>query len=83
MEGEPRNEGRSWNDKLIGKLLLTVTVADPKQFTPKGKSVIYTGAWVELYNWRNYGQVYEIHGMIELEKICALIAENPHNLDAH
>ncbi len=27
---KPRNEGRSWNGKLIGKLLLTVIVADPK-----------------------------------------------------
>ena len=23
---EPRNKGKSWNDKLIGKLLLTVTM---------------------------------------------------------
>ncbi len=48
--GELRNEKRSWNDKLIGKLLLTVTVSDPEWFTPKGKSVIYTGALVKLYN---------------------------------
>ncbi len=31
----------------------------------------------------NRGQVHEIHGMIELEKMCALIAENPRNLGAH
>ncbi len=49
-EREPRNEGRPWNGKLIGKLLLTITVADPEWFTPKGKPVTYTGALVELYN---------------------------------
>ncbi len=47
---EPGNKGRPWNGKLIGKLLLTVTMADPEQFTPKGKPVTYTGALVELYN---------------------------------
>ncbi len=81
--GEPRNERRPWNCKLIGKLLLTVTVADPERFPPKGKPVTYTGALVELYNWRNRGQVHEIHGMFELEKMCASIAKNPHNLGAH
>ena len=63
--------------------MLTVTVADPERFTPKGKPVTYTGAFVELYNWRNSGQVYKIHGMIELEKMRALTAENPCNLGAH
>ncbi len=82
-EKELRNEGRSWNGKLIGKLLLTVTVADPEQFTPKSKPVIYTGTFVKLYNCRNRGQVNEIHGMIELEKMRTSIAENPRNFDAH
>ena len=27
---EPRNVEMSWNGKLIGKLLLTITVADPE-----------------------------------------------------
>ncbi len=58
-------------------------MADPERFTPKGKPVSYTGALVEIYNERNRGQVNEIHGMIELEKMHASIAENPHNLDAH
>ncbi len=47
---EPRNEGRPWNGKLIRKLLLTLTVADPERFTLKGKPVTYIGAFVELYN---------------------------------
>ncbi len=58
-------------------------MADPKWFTLKGKPVIYTGTFVELYNWRNCGQVYEIHGMIELEKMRASIAKNLRNLGAH
>ncbi len=38
---------------------------------------------VELYNWKNYGQVNEIHEMIELEKMRASIAKNLCNLGAH
>ena len=64
-------------------LLLTVTVADPKRFTPKGKLVTYTGTFVELYNWRNGGQAHEIHGMIELKKMRTSTAENPRNLVAY
>ena len=63
--------------------MLTVTVVDPERFTLKGKPVIYTGAFVELYNWKNRGQVHKIYGMIELEKMHALTAENPRNLNAH
>ena len=58
-------------------------MADLERFTPKGKPVIYTGALVELYNWRNHEQVHEIHGIIELEKICVLIAENLCNLGTY
>ena len=64
-------------------LLLSVTIADLERFTPKDKPVIYTGAFVELYNQRNGGQIYEIHGMIEFEKMRASTVENPCNLNAH
>ncbi len=60
--------------------MLIITVADPERFTPKGKPVKYTGALVEFYNWRNRRQVYEIHGIIELEKMRILFAENLCNL---
>ncbi len=73
----------SWNSKPIGKLLLIITMADPERFTFKGKSITYIGAFVELYNWRNHEQVHEIYGMIQLEKMCASIAKNPHNLGVH
>ncbi len=58
-------------------------MADPERFIPKSKPVTYTGALVELYNWRNRRKVHEIHGMIELEKMRALIAENLYNFGAH
>ena len=64
-------------------MLLTVTVVDPEQFTPKDKPVIYTGAFVELYIWKNSEQVHEIHKIIELEKMRTLTMENSRNLGAH
>ena len=45
-----------------------VTVADQDRFTAKGKPITYTGAFVQLYKWRNREQVYEIHGIVEFEK---------------
>ena len=81
--GEPRNKGRPWNGKLIRKLLLIVNVADSKRFIPKSKPVTYTVALVELCNRKNRWQVHKIHGMVELEKMPASIAKNPHNLGAH
>ena len=80
--GELKNERKPWNSKLIGKFLLTVTVADPEWFILKGKPITYTGTLVELYNWRNYRQVYEIYEIVELEKMRASITKNPRNLGA-
>ena len=60
-----------------------MTVADPEQFTSKGKPITYTGAFTKLYNLKNYKQVYEIYKMIELEKRCISIAKNPCNLGIH
>ncbi len=57
-------------------------MADPEQFTLKGKPVTYNGVFVEFYNWRNHGQVHEIHGMIKLKEMRTLIAENLRNLGA-
>ena len=80
---QPSNKGKLWNGKLIRRLLLTMIVPDLERFTHKGKRVTYTRAFVELYNWRNGRQVYEIHRMIELKKICSLTVKNPHDLGAH
>ena len=56
---------------------------DSKGPTLKDKPVKYKEAFVELYNLKNYGQVHEIHGMIELEKMGVLTAINLHNLGTH
>ena len=72
-----------WNVKLIGKLLLTVNIADLKCFILKSKSIIYTRVFIELYNLKNHKQVYEIYRIIELEKIYALIVENPYNFNVY
>ena len=59
-----------------------MNVIDLERFTPKSKPVTYTRVFVELYNWRNYGQVYEIYEITELEKMRALTVKNLHNLGA-
>ncbi len=60
-----------------------MTVADPKQFTDKRKPITYIRTFVELYNWRNRGQVHKTHRMVELEKIRTSTAKHFRNLGAH
>ena len=55
-------------------------MVDPDRFIFKDKPTIYTGSLIILYNWRNRGQVHELYGIIELEKMCALITKNLYNL---
>ena len=60
-----------------------MTIVDPKRFTAKNKLITYTRAFVELCKWKNRGQVYKIHEMIELDKWHVSMAENLRNLSAH
>ncbi len=60
-----------------------MTVADLEQFNYKNKSITYIEVFVKLYNWRNDGQVHEIYGMVELEKMRTSTAEHLRNLGAH
>ena len=60
-----------------------MTVAHSEQFTDKGKLITYIKAFIELYKWKNRGQVYEIFGIVEFEKMCASIAKHARNLGAH
>ena len=60
-----------------------MTIADLEQFILKSKPVIYTRAFVQLYNWKNHEQVHEIYTMIELKKMYALTVKNHYNLSAH
>ena len=65
---------------MIGKLLLTVIVVDPQQLNQKDIPVIYTRAFIELYNWCSSELVYETHGIVKLEKYPISRAENSLNL---
>lgn len=82
-EKELFNDRKLWNRKQKRKLLLIVIFADLEQFTAKGKSIIYTGAFVELYNSRNRGRIYEVYEKIELEKCHASIAKYLCNLNVY
>ena len=66
---------------MIGRLLLIVIITDPQQLDRKEKPVIYTGAFVEIYNWRSKELVHKTHEMFELEKYPISRVENPLNLD--
>ncbi len=60
-----------------------MTIVDPEQFIDKSKPIIYIGAFIELYNERNRGQVHEIYGIVELEKMRAWTAKHLRNLGAY
>lgn len=64
-------------------MLLTMTIIDPKQFTPKNKLVLCTGIFVKFYNWKSYQQVYEIYRIIKFEKMYISIIKNYCNLGTH
>ena len=80
LGGNEPDEKSLWGGKLVGRLLLTVTVADPQRLDQKKKPVMYTGAFVEIYNWRSRELVYETHRMIKLKKYPISRVENPLNL---
>ena len=80
LRGNEPDERSSWRSKLVERLILIVTVADPQQLNQKKKPIMYTGAFVEIYNWRFRGLVHETHGMVEFEKYPISKAENPLNL---
>ena len=53
--------------RLLGRLQLIVTILDPLRRNFKNKPLKYTGAFIELFKWRNQGQIHETHGMLEVE----------------
>ncbi len=80
MGGDKPDERSPWGGMMIGSLLLIVPVTDPQQSNQKGKLMMYTRAFVEIYNWRSRGLVHETHGIVEREKYPISRAENPLNL---
>ena len=83
MINQSSDKKKLWNGKLTEKLLLTMIMADLKQFVPKFKQVICTGAFFEFYNEKNGRQVHKIYRMIKFEKMHALTVENPYNFGAY
>ena len=53
---------------------------DPQQLDQKQKLVMYTKAFIEIYNWQNGGLVHEIHGMVKHEKYLISRKKNLLNL---
>lgn len=39
--------------------------------------------FIELYNWKSDGQVYEIHRIVKLEKMGTSKAKHSYNLGGH
>ena len=66
--------------RFLGQLQLIVAVVDPVKRDEKNKPVTYTAALVELFRWRNGGQVHNTHGMFEVEKWPASSSSRPRNL---
>lgn len=49
----------------------------------KKKLVIYTGPFVEIYNWPNREQVHKSYRIVKLEKYLISRVENSLNLSAY
>ncbi len=60
---------RPMQGRLVGQILITVTVVDIGRCDPSGKPLRYSGSMVELWRPRNHGRPDIIHGMIEVEKV--------------
>ena len=58
-------------------------MADLKRFILEGKTITYIRSFIELYHWKNHGQVHEIYGTIEIEEMYTLTTKNLRNLGAH
>lgn len=55
-------------------------MADSEWFILKRKPIIYIRAFIELYNKKNSGPLYEIQKMVRFKKIYALTTKNSYNL---
>lgn len=60
-----------------------IIIPNSDRLTLKGKPVTYIKTFEELEDYRKRGQVHEIHGIIGLEKMHILIAENLRNFSAY
>lgn len=56
-----------------------MTVANLEWFIAKKKPIIYTKAYIELYNQKNCEQIHKIHKIAELKKQRNLTTKYYHN----
>lgn len=63
--------------------MLTITVVDLEWFNPKDKPVMYSRAFIELYNSKNYRKLYKIHEIFEFKKMYVSTTGNPDNFSAY
>ncbi len=64
---------------MIGELQLVFTVKDKNAGGELGvaHTLKYTGAMVKLLQWRQWGSVNPVHGMVEVEPWPITIGKNP------
>ena len=67
---------------LLGQLQLIVTVINSMQRDGNDRALRYTGALIELFKWRNRGQVHPTYGMFEVERWPSNGSTQPCNLGA-
>lgn len=80
MGGNKLDEKSFWWSRIIGKLLFTIIVTDPKKLDWKKKLVIYIIIFVEIYNWQSKELVHKTYGIIKLKKYPISKIENFLNL---
>ena len=57
-----------WDGRLVGKLLVILTVMDLGRQNTKGRHPSYTGAMIQTLKFRSGGRVDPTHGMVEVEE---------------
>lgn len=80
MRRSKLDERSFWRGKIIRRQLLTVIVADPQQLDQKKKLVMYTKAFVRIYNWRFRELVHKTYGIGKLKRYPISRAENFFNI---
>ena len=73
--GSARGSGRS-----IGRLKLLFTVIDHERKDDRGKCMKYPGIFLEMLKWRNSGDPFRSHGMLEVEIQQASKSVHPRKL---
>lgn len=67
---EKNRRGRAfpWEGRMVGQLQLLFTVQDESQRNAREDHPYYTRAMVELFQWKDHGNIHPTHGMVEVER---------------